>query len=160
MPEPIDQIRLNALLAAGWKLAEVREAIEKEFKFKGFRRAFGFMAASAAKADAINHHPEWFNVYNRVRVLLTTHDTGGLTELDADLAEAMDAIAAEIAAGGRAGRCQHGTREWPGGVQRPRRFVRRRGPAERGTDWHLVLAQFELRGFPAKSVECARGQLQ
>jgi len=98
MPEPIDQIRLNALLAAGWAMAEAREAIEKEFKFKGFRRAFGFMAAAAAKADAINHHPEWFNVYNRVRVLLTTHDTGGLTELDADLAEAMDAIAAEIAA--------------------------------------------------------------
>jgi len=98
MPEPIHEDALNALLAAGWARVDGREAIEKEFIFKGFRHAFGFMTAAAAKADAINHHPEWFNVYNRVRVVLTTHDTSGLTVLDDDLAQAMNKIAAEIAA--------------------------------------------------------------
>ncbi|MGR3723369.1 4a-hydroxytetrahydrobiopterin dehydratase [Abyssibius alkaniclasticus] len=98
MPDAMTQDQLKTLIAAGWARATTREALEKEFKFKGFRRAFGFMAAVAVKADALNHHPEWFNVYNRVQVLLTTHDTGGLSGLDWQLAQAMDSIAAEIAA--------------------------------------------------------------
>lgn len=96
MPDPMTEAALNTLLAAGWSRVDGREAIEKEFKFKGFRRAFGFMTAVAVKADAINHHPEWFNVYNRVQVVLTTHDTGGLSSLDTELAEAMEQIAKDI----------------------------------------------------------------
>ncbi|MEX0970778.1 MAG: 4a-hydroxytetrahydrobiopterin dehydratase [Paracoccaceae bacterium] len=98
MTDTMTQDELNTLITAGWARASGREAIEKEFNFKGFRRAFGFMAAVAAKADALNHHPEWSNVYNRVQVLLTTHDTGGLSALDFELAQAMDTIAAKIAA--------------------------------------------------------------
>ena len=98
MPEPMTEKELNTLIEAGWARTDGREGLEKEFKFKGFRRAFGFMAAAAVKADALNHHPEWSNVYNRVQVLLITHDTGCLSALDFELAQAMDLIAVEIAA--------------------------------------------------------------
>ena len=72
---------------------EGRDAIEKEFKFKDFNAAFGFMTRAALVAERMNHHPEWSNVWNRVEVVLSTHDAGGLTELDIRLAAAMDAIA-------------------------------------------------------------------
>ena len=98
MSDPITDPALNTLLAAGWTKVDGREAIEKEFRFKGFRRAFGFMAAVATKADQLNHHPEWSNVYNRVQVLLTTHDAGGLTNLDAQLGAEIERIAADIIA--------------------------------------------------------------
>ena len=63
----------------------------KNFTFKNFNEAFGFMSRVALKAEAMNHHPEWFNVWNRVEVTLSTHDAGGLTELDIELATFMDA---------------------------------------------------------------------
>lgn len=77
----------------GWKLQEGRDAIEKTYVFDSFIAAFGFMASAALVAQQMDHHPEWFNVYNRVLVVLSTHDAGGLTQLDLDLAEAMDGLA-------------------------------------------------------------------
>jgi 4a-hydroxytetrahydrobiopterin dehydratase len=79
----------------GWSRSEDGIAIEKRFKFKTFREAFGFMTEGALAAEKFNHHPEWFNVYNRVDVRLTNHDAGGLTELDVKLATAMDKAAGE-----------------------------------------------------------------
>jgi 4a-hydroxytetrahydrobiopterin dehydratase len=77
-----------------WKMVDGRDAIAKTFTFKDFNAAFGFMARAALVAEQMNHHPEWFNVWNRVEVTLSTHDAGGLTERDLKLAEAMDRIAA------------------------------------------------------------------
>ncbi len=74
-----------------------RDAIEKTFKFADFKTAFGFMSSCALKAEQMDHHPEWFNVYNRVEVTLTTHDADGVTELDIELAGFMDALAAKLA---------------------------------------------------------------
>jgi 4a-hydroxytetrahydrobiopterin dehydratase len=79
----------------GWSRSDDGIAIEKRFKFKTFREAFGFMTEGALAAEKFNHHPEWFNVYNRVDVRLTNHDAGGLTELDIKLATAMDKAAGE-----------------------------------------------------------------
>jgi 4a-hydroxytetrahydrobiopterin dehydratase len=76
-----------------WRLAEGRDAISRTFTFKDFNAAFGFMTRTALIAEAMNHHPEWFNVWNRVEVTLSTHDAGGLTENDLKLAEAIDCIA-------------------------------------------------------------------
>jgi 4a-hydroxytetrahydrobiopterin dehydratase len=70
------------------------EAITATFRFTNFAAAFGFMTELAIVAEKMNHHPEWFNVYNRVEVRLTTHDAGGVTSLDTDLAAAMSAAAA------------------------------------------------------------------
>lgn len=70
-----------------------RDAIEKTFQFKDFSRAFGFMASVAIEAEKADHHPEWFNVYNRVEVLLSTHDADGLTMRDVELATRMNALA-------------------------------------------------------------------
>lgn len=81
---------------AGWSPAKGRDAIEKTFKFRDFKDAFAFMERVAEKAEEADHHPEWFNVYNRVDVTLTTHDAGGLTRKDIDLARAMDRIAGDI----------------------------------------------------------------
>jgi len=77
----------------GWELVEGREAIAKTFTFADFNAAFGFMTRAALKAEAMDHHPEWFNVWNKVDVTLSTHDAGGLTELDMELAAFMDGIA-------------------------------------------------------------------
>lgn len=74
-----------------------RDAIEKTFKFADFKTAFGFMSSCALKAEQMDHHPEWSNVYNRVEVTLTTHDADGVTELDIELAGFMDALAAKLA---------------------------------------------------------------
>lgn len=76
-----------------WKAVDGRDAIAKTYNFKDFNAAFGFMTRAALVAEQMNHHPEWFNVWNRVDVTLSTHDAGGLTERDLKLAEAMDAIA-------------------------------------------------------------------
>lgn len=76
----------------GWKKLNEREAITKSFQFKDFNAAFGFMTRAALYAEKLNHHPEWFNVYNRVDVTLATHDVQGLTELDFKLARKMDAL--------------------------------------------------------------------
>jgi 4a-hydroxytetrahydrobiopterin dehydratase len=77
---------------SGWSIVEGRSAILKSFKFKSFGQAFGFMTEAALVAEKMDHHPEWFNVYSRVDVTLTTHSAGGITELDVKLAQAMDAI--------------------------------------------------------------------
>ena len=84
---------LAPLLAAGWAMAEGRDAIVKDFKFKNFIEAFGWMTRAAIWAEKWNHHPEWFNVYNKVSVTLSTHDVDGLSELDVKLAKKMDALA-------------------------------------------------------------------
>ena len=77
-----------------WGQVEGRDAIEKSFKFKSFSEAWGFMSRVALAAEKLNHHPEWSNVYNRVDILLSTHDCGGLSELDIKLAKRIDAYAA------------------------------------------------------------------
>jgi len=78
----------------GWSEVAGRDAITKKFVFKDFNQAFGFMARVALVAEKMDHHPEWFNVYKTVEVTLSTHDAGGLTELDVKLAETMDKLAA------------------------------------------------------------------
>jgi len=77
----------------GWDEVEGRDAIAKSFKFKNFNAAFGFMTRVALLAEKQDHHPEWFNVYNRVDITLSTHDAGGLSERDIRLAKAIDATA-------------------------------------------------------------------
>jgi len=75
----------------GWDLTnDGREAVEKIFKFSDFKQAFSFMTIVALKAEQIGHHPEWENVYNKVKITLTTHDVGGLSQLDHDLAIYID----------------------------------------------------------------------
>ena len=76
-----------------WKKVKGRDAIAKAYKFKDFNEAFGFMSRVALKAEEMNHHPEWFNVYNQVLVTLTTHDAGGVSSLDIKLAKYIDSIA-------------------------------------------------------------------
>ena len=84
---------VEALAGSGWVLQADRDALTKTFKFASFVDAFGWMTRMAIVAEKMNHHPEWFNVYNRVDVTLTTHDAGGLSALDVTLAERMDAAA-------------------------------------------------------------------
>jgi 4a-hydroxytetrahydrobiopterin dehydratase len=77
----------------GWSAAPDRDAIVKTFRFKDFSAAFGFMTRIALAAERLDHHPEWFNVYSRVDVLLATHDADGVTARDVELAKIMDAAA-------------------------------------------------------------------
>jgi 4a-hydroxytetrahydrobiopterin dehydratase len=77
----------------GWSEVSGRDAIARKFTFSNFNHAFGFMTRVALVAEKMDHHPEWFNVYKTVEVTLSTHDAGGVTELDIKLAEAMDKIA-------------------------------------------------------------------
>jgi 4a-hydroxytetrahydrobiopterin dehydratase len=93
-----DKLSADARKAAlaklsGWSEVQGRDAIQKKFEFKNFNEAFGFMSRAALMAEKLNHHPEWSNVYKTVEVTLSTHDAGGLTELDIKLAEAMDRYA-------------------------------------------------------------------
>ena len=76
----------------GWEAVAGRDAIRREFRFRDFSEAWGFMARVALLAEAQDHHPEWSNVYNRVEILLTTHDAGGLSERDLRLARAIDEV--------------------------------------------------------------------
>lgn len=95
MASRLNDAERSAALAelAGWSLVSGREAITKQFKFGNFSEAFGFMTRVALLAERLDHHPEWSNVWNRVDVTLATHDAGGLTRRDVELAKAMDAIA-------------------------------------------------------------------
>jgi 4a-hydroxytetrahydrobiopterin dehydratase len=77
----------------GWSEVSGRDAIARTFTFRDFNEAFGFMARVALVAEKNDHHPEWFNVYKKVEVTLSTHDAGGVTEKDIMLAKAMDALA-------------------------------------------------------------------
>lgn len=81
---------LKVLADNGWALVEGRDAITKRFVFADFNAAFGWMARVALIAEQMNHHPEWFNVYKTVEVVLTTHDVQGLSQLDVMLASKMD----------------------------------------------------------------------
>lgn len=91
-----DKIGASAALARleGWQAEVDRDAISKEFRFKDFNAAFGFMARVALYAEKHDHHPEWHNVYNRVDVVLSTHSAGGVTDKDVALAHFMDQAAA------------------------------------------------------------------
>lgn len=77
---------------SGWKFVKKTKSLQKLFLFSNFNEAFGFMSRVALMAEKMNHHPEWFNVYNRVEVTLSTHDAGGVTELDVKLAKFMDEV--------------------------------------------------------------------
>src|ERR1700719_3427017 len=77
----------------GWSEVEDRDAIRKSFHFSNFSEAWGFMSRIALAAEKMDHHPEFFNVYNRVEIILSTHDVGGLSEKDVRLAQAIDALA-------------------------------------------------------------------
>jgi len=78
---------------SGWVETAGRDAIAKSYRFADFNAAFGFMTRVALKADQMDHHPEWSNVYNKVEIILTTHDAGGVTDKDVALAKFMDKIA-------------------------------------------------------------------
>ena len=95
MAQKLDPQARKAALGklSGWTEVSGRDAITRKFTFKDFNQAFGFMARAALVAEKMDHHPEWFNVYKTVEVTLSTHDAGGVTELDVKLAEAMDKIA-------------------------------------------------------------------
>lgn len=85
---------VSRLLNNNWSLDETgRDALVKEFTFEDFNQAFGFMSRVALKAEKMNHHPEWFNVYNRVKITLSTHDVNGLSTRDIRLADFIDQVA-------------------------------------------------------------------
>ncbi|WP_395540730.1 4a-hydroxytetrahydrobiopterin dehydratase [Neotabrizicola sp. sgz301269] len=86
---------LPALGRAGWQAVEGEDAIRKIWKFRNFSQAWGFMSRAALKSEAMNHHPDWRNVYNVVDVTLSTHSAKGLTQLDVDLALAFDKMAGD-----------------------------------------------------------------
>lgn len=95
----IEELRGALKRLPDWRLAEGREAITRKFQFVDFDAAFAFMARTALLAAKMDHHPEWFNVYNKVDVTLATHDAGGVTQKDIDLAMAMDGYAALLSEG-------------------------------------------------------------
>jgi 4a-hydroxytetrahydrobiopterin dehydratase len=99
---PMSAAKIGAAQAVarleGWRAHETRDAITKEFRFKDFNTAFGFMSRVALYAEKADHHPEWWNVYNRVDVTLSTHDAGGVTDKDMALAHFMDQTAAGLLA--------------------------------------------------------------
>jgi 4a-hydroxytetrahydrobiopterin dehydratase len=91
--EPLNEPQLRSALEklSGWAVKDGK--LHKEYKFRDFSYAFGFMATAATAIEKRNHHPEWLNVYNRVTVDLTTHDAGGITVNDTELAALLDEIA-------------------------------------------------------------------
>jgi len=95
MPAKLTVEARKAALAKlpGWSEVTGRDAIARKFVFKDFNAAFGFMTRAALVAEKMDHHPEWFNVYKTVEVTLATHDAGGVTERDIELATAMDRLA-------------------------------------------------------------------
>lgn len=74
----------------GWRVTN--EKLHKEFQFESFNQAFGFMTRAAMEIEKMNHHPEWFNVYNRITIELTTHDVGGITKNDVNLAKILNSL--------------------------------------------------------------------
>jgi len=80
------------LTSSSWEMVQNRDAIKKIFSFKDFNEAFGFMTRIALRADKVDHHPEWFNVYNRVEITLATHDCQGLSQRDVNLAKFIDNV--------------------------------------------------------------------
>lgn len=96
MSDTIGAAALTARLTDWSAAGDGRDAVFRRFQFADFKTAFAFMSASALKAEQMDHHPEWFNVYNKVEVTLTTHDAGGVTAKDAELAEFMDDLARRL----------------------------------------------------------------
>lgn len=94
MVEKLDDAQRAALPAElpEWRVLEDKDAIQRAFRFRDFNQAWGFMARVALLAEQQDHHPEWFNVYNRVEITLTTHDAGGLSARDVQFARAIDAL--------------------------------------------------------------------
>ncbi len=87
-------VRAEALTGLhGWTEVAGRDAIKKSFQFRTFADAWGFMSKVALAAEKMDHHPEWFNVYNKVEITLSTHDAGGLSRRDVDLAKTIDKLA-------------------------------------------------------------------
>ena len=97
-PERLDEATIGDLLASAPKWERRDESLFRSFRFADFATAFGFMTQLAITADRLNHHPEWFNVYNRVEITMTTHDAGGLSALDAEFVGIADALAAKLGA--------------------------------------------------------------
>lgn len=93
MSDPLNDAGRAALIAAGWAATEGRDAVTKRFTFGDFVEAFGFMTKAAIWAEKLGHHPEWSNVYRTVDIALTTHDIGGLSDLDLKLARKLDDLA-------------------------------------------------------------------
>ena len=93
-PTPLSDTEIAAALAglAGWARVAGRSAIVKKFQFADFSEAWGFMSRVALLAESQNHHPEWYNVWNRVEITLSTHDAGGLSARDVKLAEAIEKV--------------------------------------------------------------------
>jgi 4a-hydroxytetrahydrobiopterin dehydratase len=89
-----DELKASLQNLHGWKVHNGK--LHKEYKFDSFVRAFGFMTSVAITAEAMNHHPEWFNVYNTVKVDLVTHDLGGISTFDIELAQKMDQLADKV----------------------------------------------------------------
>jgi 4a-hydroxytetrahydrobiopterin dehydratase len=89
------ELALGHLQSQGWKMVANRDAIQKTFRFKDFNESWGFMSRSALVAESMNHHPEWFNVYNKVEVILSTHDCDGLSVNDIALAKQMETFASQ-----------------------------------------------------------------
>ncbi|KAK6173967.1 hypothetical protein SNE40_017333 [Patella caerulea] len=87
---------LAPLTAAGWTTVTDRDAIYKEYLFKNFNQAFGFMTRVAMQAEKMDHHPEWFNVYNKVQITLSSHDVGGLSERDIRLANFIETASKSV----------------------------------------------------------------
>ena len=95
----IDELKAAMKRLPDWQIARDREAIVRKFQFVDFDAAFAFMTRTALLAAKMDHHPEWLNVYNKVDVTLATHDAGGVTQKDIDLATAMDGYAAMVGRG-------------------------------------------------------------
>ena len=94
--QKLSERELNAGLESLPNWTVKNEKLHREYSFPNFAHAFGFMATSAVLIEKMNHHPEWFNVYNRVVVDLTTHDAGGITKKDVDLATVLEGIASKL----------------------------------------------------------------
>jgi 4a-hydroxytetrahydrobiopterin dehydratase len=94
--KPLQESEIASAVATlpGWTI--VNGKLHREYKFSGFSEAFGFMATAAPTIEKRDHHPEWSNVYNRVTVDLSTHDAGGITQLDVDLAKLLEGIAKKL----------------------------------------------------------------
>lgn len=101
MSERLDDAVRTAALASlpGWVVVDGRDAIRRKLQFADFNAAFGFMTQVALMAEKLDHHPEWSNVYNRVEIVLSTHDAGGLTHKDIVLARLVDQVAKRADAG-------------------------------------------------------------
>ncbi|SDR27600.1 4a-hydroxytetrahydrobiopterin dehydratase [Pseudovibrio sp. Tun.PSC04-5.I4] len=94
MPEPLGPTAKDQYLVElpHWTLSEDGKTLQRTFTFRSFARAFGFMTSAAIQADKLDHHPTWTNTYNKVEVLLTTHDVGDVTEMDFKLARKFDRL--------------------------------------------------------------------